>query len=185
MDSGKALKSELDGVTAPLALVRGGLEKVVPAIDSATRSMAEEGRVLSGLGESLKDHADVLEKQTEGQIRILEARTAELEGLHEKLGDQWVGHVQRMAEAHEKVKNAWQQAKMAADEGLEDNMKAVADYAKRVEDAIGLKPNVVAMGERLADVADTLEELTRVLSVLAAEDGPLHTRADRGEGRDG
>ena len=185
VDSGKALRSELDGVTAPLALVRGGLEKVVPAIDSATRSMAEEGRSLSGLGESLRDHADVLEKQTEGQIRILEARTAELEGLHEKLGGQWTGHVQRMAEAHDKVKLAWQQAMQAATIGLDDNAKHVATYAERVEKALGLNHNIVGLNETLQEVADTLSELGPLLQGLGVEVGRLRGSVDALEGLDG
>lgn len=185
VDSGKALRSELEGVALPLKLVRSGLEKVTPAIDAAARSIAEEGKTLSGLGESLKVHAEVLERQTEGQIRILEARTTELEGLHEKLGSQWVGNVQRMAEAHEKVKSAWQEAMRSATVGLEDNAKHVATYAERVEKALGLNQNVVGLGESLYNVADTLGELTPVLRELSTEVVRLRTRVDRLDERDG
>lgn len=185
VDSGKALRSELEGVAVPLTLVRGGLEKVTPALDSATRSIAEEGKTLSGLGESLKAHAEVLERQTEGQIRILEARTSELQGLHEKLGSQWVGHVQRMAEAHEKVKSAWQEAMRSATVGLEDNAKHVATYAERVEKALGLNHTVTGLGDSLFEVSGALGELTPVLKDLTGEVSHLRTRVDRLEERDG
>jgi len=120
--SGARLKEELKGVTAPLTVLQGSLQRVSPAVDSATQALKDERSALTGLGDSLKQQAELIRKQEAS----LAKRTTELKQLHEVLGSKWSGHVGRMSEAHEKVKAAWQEAMRAASAGLEKNAQAVA-----------------------------------------------------------
>jgi len=173
--SGTQLRQELEGVTAPLIVLQGGLGKVAPAVESAARAMEDERRALSGLGEALKEQASLIRQQE----TALATRTTELRRLHEVLGQQWSGHVGRMSQAHETVKAAWQEAMRAAASGLEGNARAVATYAEKVERSLGLNDNVVGLQSSLADVADTLGELTPVLKVLGREVTRLRGAVDR------
>jgi DNA repair exonuclease SbcCD ATPase subunit len=160
--SGAQLRQELQRVTDPLEALRDSFEGVAPAVESATQAMEEERLALSGLGESLREQAVLI---SEGE-RTLKTRATELQRLHEVLGSQWNGHVKRLTDAHNQVKASWQAAMHAADSSTEQNAQKLANYASRVEKALGINDRVTGLQSGLEEVADTLSELAPILSRL-------------------
>jgi hypothetical protein len=162
VDSTRRLKDELATLAQPLQEVHAALRVVEPAVRAAATAMEEERRALTGVGVVLTGQASAISDQE----RSLSTRTQELRKLHEVLGAQWTGHVDRLVEAHEQVKRAWQEALRAAQQGLEHNAKEVSTYAERVEKALGLGVAVSGLQESLGSLVDRLDDLPPALKPL-------------------
>jgi chromosome segregation ATPase len=164
--SAGALKAELAEVVSPLSDARSSLMTVPGAVNAAVTTLRTEHTALSGLSTSLKDQAELVRAQE----RELANRTAELRRVTDALGGQIAAHVDRLTKAQEKVAVAWAEAVAAGDERHEERVKAVASYADRVEQALGLGSSVRGLTEALRDVADSLADMRK----LPAEVASLH-----------
>ncbi len=152
------LQLALQGVAQPLVLARDSLQVVPVAIESATSAMGEERGALVGLGRSLREQAELLRERE----AALTQRTAELRKLQDVLSHQWTGHMGRLVEGHTKVKEAWQYAMASATEGHERHAQMVAEYARKVEESLGLKQDLQHLDTTLGEVADGLASAGRL-----------------------
>lgn len=159
------LKDEMGALAQPLREITEGLGQVSPALETATEGMREERRALHGLGKSLSEQASLLRDQ-EQEMRT---RSQEISALHRALGGQWESHVKGMEEAHQRVALAWKTALESAESGHEENAKRVANYAERVEKALGLSSRVDNLRETLQDLADELGELKQPIQELTPQ----------------
>ncbi len=162
--SGATLRGELVALGQPLNDARVSLLQVPLSVDAATSALEIERKALTGLGLSLREQAALVVEQE----KALRTRTEELRRLHEVLGHQWAGHVGRMSEAHEQVKQAWQQAMHAASAGMDQNAERIGRYATQVDEALGLKANVSGLQIGLEDLVSALGPLSEVTPVLRA-----------------
>lgn len=158
VSSGARIKDELEGVGRPLDAARRSLELVPASLDQVITTLREEQKALGGLAPSLKEQAALIHQQ---EVHLGQ-RAQDLRDLLQRIGQEWNSHLERMVDAQDKVSQAWAVAMEAARTGADSNASRIAQYATKVQEALGLNAQVANLQESLADLVDALKVLERL-----------------------
>jgi chromosome segregation ATPase len=158
------LKAELVGVVKPLNDARASILTVPGAVEAAVTAMETERSALTGLGASLKDQANLVREEHQQ----LSERAKELRGVTAALGGEIAAHINRITAAQQKVAEAWALAMNGADATVLAQSEAIANYAGKVSEAVGIGPLQSQLNESLADLAEGLAPLKDLSGQIAA-----------------